>query len=199
MTQDWRLTSEQERELAENLGLVRMTVSRILKVSSSMPHFEDFYQSGCIGLCKAIKHSHEDREGRTTYLIKSIIQQIHHDQIRPYKCAKRGFGVETLSLDTEIKPTHMHTGKKLTVADVYLHENDFSQSLVDDIVYRPIIALLREKAPTYCRHALDGEKWADIAKDFNITHQGAQQRAKTEYKRIAPQIQKMSGKPTAID
>lgn len=197
MAQDWRLTPEQERELVENLGLVNMTISRILRVKSNMPQFEDFYQSGCIGLCKGIKHRTADRDGRTTYLIRSIIRQVHHDQIRPYKCAKRGFGARTMQLEDELP--QIRDRKRLTVADAYLRENDFAPQLLDDIVYSPIIALLREKAPTYCRHALDGEKWADIAKDLKITYQGAQHRAKAEYKKIAPQIQKMSGKPTAID
>ena len=197
MASDWSLTPEQERELVENLGLVNMAISRVLKVTSSMPQFEDFYQSGCIGLVKGIKHREPDREGRTTYLIKSILRQVHHDHVRPYKCAKRGFGIETVHLEDELP--HSHTSKKRTVADTYLREDDFSQGLVDGIVYKPIVELLRERAPTYCRHALDGEKWGDIAKDLKLTHQGAQHRAKSEYRKLAPQIQKMSGKPTAID
>lgn len=196
MADDWRLTPEQERELVENLGLVKMSISRILKVGSSMPQFEDFYQSGCIGLCKAIKHREPDREGRTTFYIKSILRQVHHDHIRPYKCAKRGFGAETIRLDDMLP--QMRDGKRLTFADTYLRADDFVPQLLSDIIYGPIVTLLREKAPTYCRHALDGEKWAAIANDLNLTPQGAQHRAKSEYKKISRQIQKMSGQPTAI-
>lgn len=74
------LTTEQQRIVEENMGLVRAVLSRCVNSpgSTGIYSYEDLFQIGCMGLCEAAIQYRPGRAAFSTYAYAAIRNRIYN-------------------------------------------------------------------------------------------------------------------------
>lgn len=74
------LTTEQQRIVEENMGLVRAVLSRCVNSpgSAGIYSYEDLFQIGCMGLCEAAIQYRPGRAAFSTYAYAAIRNRIYN-------------------------------------------------------------------------------------------------------------------------
>lgn len=84
---DWRLTEAQEQVFRDNLPLVHYIVIKSFRLNQYSQDYDDYVQSGCIGLINAVKrmNQNKNRHELSAYLANSIRHSIYLEHKRPYQ------------------------------------------------------------------------------------------------------------------
>ena len=125
-----------EKIITENIKLVHFMIHKYFRFDPS--EYEDIFQIGCIGLCRAAKTYNASKSTFSTYATMCIYKEISA-HFRNMRAAKRNG--ETISLDAAV----IDDGKKIiTLADMLKDEKaesfanndiDFIYSFISNIKY----------------------------------------------------------------
>ena len=168
-----KLNREQQAMVEANMPLVGFAINKYMK--SAPMEYEDMVSVGYISLCKAVqKYNPNSGTKFSTYAVMTIVRGIQRDML-PLRRKKRGAGYVTLSYDKILEDVNERSVRELILG----YEPDFSNEVVNRIVYEPIWKL----CPTHkmmCDSPLTSRQ---LAKKEGVTAAALFARRKIEFER----------------
>lgn len=180
---DWSLTADQEIVFRKNMPYVHSIVQKIYHISPSAPDYNDYVQSGYIGLIRAIKIMDSgDTQRPNSYKRAVINYAIFNLMIRPDKAKKR---IDAHIIDSLNKTIHEKSGDERELIHLIPDtKTNVEQEAIETVTFEPILNALQQDAPILYRHDILGETYAQIGDSYGISGSLAFYRAKVERRRL---------------
>lgn len=149
-----------EKLITENIKLVHFMIHKHFHVDPN--EYEDIFQIGCIGLCKAAKTYNASKSTFSTYATMCIYKEITA-HFRNMRAAKRR--CETISLDAAINDDEKRT---ITLAEV-LEDKKPEVNFDIEFIHETVSKMENERdKQIFYESILNDVKQEEIAKKHNI-------------------------------
>ena len=172
------MNDEQRKLVEDNIGLVWKVIHRYFK---KYVGDEDVYQTGCLGLIKAVAVYTTDDIAFSTYAMNSIRYTILN-YFRYLEMDKRKANIGTKSIFDNVEGTNSVKIYETIISD------DFSNYLVTDIVLNEAFNKLDDLNKKILELYLQGYSFREMSEQMYITHQGIASRFKKKIKPLLKEV-----------